>query len=302
MKKLCSRVGISRQAYYKSKETERKREVKEKEILQEVQKLRYRHPRMGVRKLHYILKGVLNDRGIFIGRDKMFNLLRRYDMLVKRKRGRVFTTYSRHNYRIYKNLIKGIKVNGVNEVWQADITYINTEDGYLYLSLITDALSRKIVGYNISDSLESEGSIKALKMAIRSLPPGDRPIHHSDKGIQYCSSGYRELLLKNFIKISMTERDHCAENALAERVNGILKTEYFLDNTFNTKEQARLFCLEAIRLYNDERPHLSLNYACPSEIHNQGLIKNLKKNTSKKEIQVCSSRGTYLEHKTPFVR
>ncbi len=264
---LCSKVGISRQAYYKDHHVRQQRLIDEEKILKEVKAKRYFHAKMGVRKLHYLLKELLFDQGVQVGRDKMFDVLRKHNLLVKRRRKYARTTDSKHWYNKYPNLVKDLELTWQNQVWVSDITYISTDKGFLYLALITDAYSRKIVGYDVSDSLEAVGCLRALKMALRDLPFDEYPIHHSDRGIQYCCKAYVKLLKKNDLTISMTEEDHCAENALAERVNGILKSEYMLDHKFKTKRHAVLCSLEAIRLYNTERPHLSINYQIPAQLH-----------------------------------
>lgn len=232
---------------------------------------------------------VLN--GIHIGRDQLFDLLRRHNLLVKRRRKWMRTTDSRHRYARYPNLVKQLTLTGRNQVWVSDITYISTDEGYMYLSLITDAFSRKIVGYEVSDTLEAVGCLHALQMALRCLEDGESPIHHSDRGIQYSCHLYTGLLNKKGLRISMTEDDHCAENALAERMNGILKDEYLLDYRFRTKLQAQLCCREAIRLYNTERPHLSLNYGIPSEIHDA--------DDSKQKLPKIKSEDNYLTFHPP---
>lgn len=223
--------------------------------------------REGGRKLYYWLKPKLESKGIKMGRDKLFDLLREREMLVYRKKKYHKTTNSTHRFYKHKNLIKEFKPNGVNQLWVADITYLKMHKGHSYLALITDAYSRKIVGYDISDSLELTGSLRALKMAIRQLPKNHRLIHHSDRGIQYCSNAYTGLLSRNGINISMTEENHCYENAMAERVNGILKDEFYLDNCFKNKNIARKVSKNAINLYNNERLHLSLNYKTPNQVH-----------------------------------
>ncbi len=267
MNSLCKRSGISRQGYYKCHKVRQKQMVDEEKVLKEVKVLRRVHPMMGVRKVYYLLKDTLLEQGVQVGRDKLFDILRKYDLLVKRRRKYARTTDSKHWYNKYPNLVKELELTWRNQVWVSDITYISTDKGFLYLALITDAFSRKIVGYDVSDSLEAVGCLRALKMALHGLPSGEYPIHHSDRGIQYCCKAYVKLLKDNGITISMTEEDHCAENALAERVNGILKGEYMLSHKFRTKGQAVLCCREAIRLYNTERPHLSIDYQIPAQLH-----------------------------------
>jgi transposase InsO family protein len=224
-------------------------------------------PRLGGRKLLHMLTPTLNKNDVKVGRDRFFEILRDEDMLVKRKPGKPRTTNSRHSLPIFPNLVPHLIVTGPNMLWVADITYIRTEEGFLYAALITDAFSRKIVGAHINDTLEAEGCLTALEEALAALPSGSKPTHHSDRGCQYCCHAYVERLQAGGFGISMTEVSHCYENAMAERVNGILKQEYELDRTFQTKEQARKAFKQAIFLYNHRRPHLALNFAIPIEIH-----------------------------------
>ena len=274
MSSLCKRAGISRQGYYKKGVKLIKEAIEEDYVVESVKSIRNRHPKQGARKLFHNLAAAFRENKIKMGRDRFIEVLRKNNLLIRRRRKYARTTQSEHSYPKYENLIRDLSINKRNEAWVSDITYISTREGFQYLALITDVYSRKIVGYEISDNLETMGCIKALKMAIRDLSSWEHPIHHSDRGIQYCSHMYTDLLRRHKLGISMTEIDHCAENALAERVNGILKGEYMLDHKFNSKMQARMFCLEAIRLYNTDRPHLSLNYRIPNEVHAEGQKRN----------------------------
>ncbi len=188
-------------------------------------------------------------------------------MLIHRKKYTARTTNSLHRFYKYKNIIKDIQITKPNQVWVSDITYIRTIKGFCYLALITDMYSRKIVGYDLSDSLELAGCVRALQKALKQ--PGKRSpqIHHSDRGIQYCSNVYTQILIRKNIKISMTEENHCYENALAERVNGILKDEFYLDQTFDSIQHAKRATKNAINLYNEIRLHLSLNFKTPNYVH-----------------------------------
>lgn len=233
----------------------------------QVRQCRQLHPRMGTRKLCVLLAGVLQEMGISIGRDRLFALLRERGLLVARRRRWVRTTQSRHFFRTWPNRIRHIVPTVANQVWVSDLTYIRTQEGFVYLSLITDAYSRKIVGHCLSGNLEAEGCIQALRGALRGLPAGARPIHHSDRGLQYCSKEYIALLEGRRCPISMTEFNHCYENAKAERVNGILKDEYALGETFRNKDQAALAVAQAIALYNNYRPHTRLGYRTPEAVH-----------------------------------
>ena len=223
-------------------------------------------PRIGGKKLYAMLQGDLKELG-GIGRDKFFDLLGRNNLLVERKRSYTKTTNSFHRFYKYKNLLYDKILSHANECWVSDITYIRTSEGFVYLFLITDAFSRKIVGYSLSKSLSIEGGMEALKMAIKQRDRSKPLIHHSDRGIQYCSSDYVKLLLKNEIQISMTEENHCYENALAERINGILKDEFLLDSTFKSFEAAQKAVKQAVETYNTVRPHWSLELKTPEQVH-----------------------------------
>ena len=188
-------------------------------------------------------------------------------MLIHRKKYTTRTTNSLHRFYKYKNIIKDLKITQPNQVWVSDITYIRTIKGFCYLALITDMYSRKIVGYDLSDSLELAGCVRALQKALKQSGKRSPQIHHSDRGIQYCSNVYTRILIKNNIKISMTEENHCYENALAERVNGILKDEFYLDQTFDSIQHAKRATKSAINLYNQIRLHLSLNFKTPNYVH-----------------------------------
>jgi transposase InsO family protein len=217
-------------------------------------------------KLYKALKGTFDSSGLKVGRDKLNDILREHDMLVRRKKASCKTTDSYHRFHKYKNLVKDMVVTAPNQVWVADITYIRTINGFCYLALITDMFSRKIVGYDISDSLELAGCLRALKRALRAARPADGLVHHSDRGIQYCSNQYVNELKKKGIKISMTEENHCYENAIAERVNGILKDEFYLDQTFFSKKSASNATDNAINIYNNKRLHISLGYKTPNMV------------------------------------
>ena len=209
----------------------------------------------------------MDQKGIKMGRDRFFNYLRGSDQLIRPRRKYVVTTRSHHRFRVYKNLLEGRKLHGANQVWVSDITYLRTCQGFCYLSLITDAFSRKIVGFKVSDTLELQGCLDALKMAIGQLPEDHELIHHSDRGIQYCSNQYTSELKQNRIRISMAEKGNCYQNAVAERVNGILKSEFYLDRKFNNLGEASRTAKKAIGLYNTLRPHMSLKLKTPENVH-----------------------------------
>lgn len=232
-----------------------------------VRSQRARHPRLGTRKLLHEIGPPLDRAGVNIGRDKLFELLGAKDMLVAPKRRSARTTDSRHNLPLFRNLLYNLEPTAPNQLWVADITYVDTKEGFLYLSLVTDRVSRKIVGWHAGETLEAKETMKALAMAKKQLPENRFPIHHSDRGSQYCCHDYVDELKARGLSISMTEANHCYENCYAERVNGILKDEYNLDLTFNTKEQGKTAIDEAIMTYNDYRPHFPLDLRKPSEVH-----------------------------------
>jgi len=236
-------------------------------IVDKIVQCRQKLTEEGGRKMLKRIQPVLMESGIKLGRDTLFELLRKYDLGVKWRKNYVRTTNSLHRFHVYSNLIKEIKAQRSNEVWVSDITYISTRAGFMYLALITDAYSRKIVGYDISDSLELHGCLRALKMALAQRSSTLPLIHHSDRGIQYCSHAYTRLLNSNNVQISMAAKGNCYENAMAERVNGILKKEFYLDQEFASKKVAVNAVKDAIYRYNYVRFHLRLNYQTPASVH-----------------------------------
>lgn len=264
---LCRLAGWSRQAYYKGCQAKTERDIDEEAIVEQVKAERKRHRQMGARKLFVLVGAELLEMGIRIGRDRFFAVLRARGLLIERRRRGARTTNSRHGFRVWPNRIRHIAPSAVNQVWVSDLTYIRTLEGFMYLSLVMDAYSRKIVGYCINDTLEAHGCIQALNMALKTLAPGACPIHHSDRGTQYCCREYVDLLERRGCPISMTEMNHCYENAKAERLNGILKDEYALGETFRTKLQAKETAHQAVVLYNQFRPHTRLNYRTPQAVH-----------------------------------
>jgi transposase InsO family protein len=261
---------MTRQNYYARRRLRQRRQVETDLVTQLVQQERKLQPRLGGRKLLVMCKSPLSQAGVKLGRDRFFELLRERDLLLKPRRSEFpRTTNSYHSLPIFNNRIKHTQVTKPNQVWVGDLTYLRTAAGFLYLALLTDKASRKIVGYHCGDTLEAQGCIQALEMALNDLPTGATPIHHSDRGTQYCSHQYVNRLTKRGLTISMTETNHCAENALAERMNGIIKAEYGLDREFQTKQHARTCVDQAVRLYNTRRPHTALNYRFPHDVHAQ---------------------------------
>jgi transposase InsO family protein len=237
----------------------------ERVIVERVQEIRRRMPRIGGKKLYRMLMPDLRHmQGKTLGRDKFFDLLRRNGLLVTRRQKYVTTTNSRHRFYVYENLLGDLAINRVNQVFVADITYIRLSESFCYLAHVTDVSSRNIVGYDLSMSLSIDGSLRALRRALDGVRDPSGLIHHSDRGIQYCSHEYTSLLLSKHCRISMGESGNPYDNAIAERVNGILKQEFLLDSTFPDFATAQRAVREAIRTYNTYRPHLSLNYDTPA--------------------------------------
>lgn len=265
VKKLSSYFGYTRDGYYKSLEMDVKEDLTRSVLIESVLEIRTKHPRMGGRKMYFILNDLV--KSLHVGRDKFFDFLSTEDLLVERKKSNTKTTNSYHRFHTYKNELKKTDVTSSNQAWASDITYIRTESGFVYLFLMTDVYSRKIVGWELSETLSMEGAIQVLQKAIKQCRNPENVIHHSDRGIQYCSNVYTDILRKHKMQISMTEENHCYENAMAERVNGILKDEYLLDATFKNRHIAKKACAEAIDMYNRERPHWSLGFKTPEEMH-----------------------------------
>lgn len=258
---------MSRQNYYKTRKKRKCQAVDEVLIKRLVLDERALQPRVGGRKLLKMLRPRLKRCGIFLGRDRFFETLKNQGLLLGKLRSSPRTTNSYHNLPVFFNRVKSKQLTGPNQVWAADITYLRKNDTFMYLSLITDMYSRKIVGYHLGSRLDTAETLKALKMALKGKPKGSRPIHHSDRGCQYCSHDYVQVLKANGLDVSMTEQNHCAENALAERVNGILKQEYGLGYSFKNTMQMHQAVKQAIWLYNTRRPHCSLGLETPEHVH-----------------------------------
>lgn len=223
-------------------------------------------PMIGGKKLYWLLRDEIRTKHRKIGRDKFFEILSLANLLIRRKKRYVKTTNSNHRFRKYDNLIKDLTVKKPDELYEGDITYISTEEGYCYLAHIEDHYSRKILGSDVSDSLSVEGAQKALRSAIRGKELTGT-IHHSDRGLQYCCNAYTEMLTKRGMQISMSEKGNPYENAVAERINGILKYEFMLNQTFKTKTEAIKATKEAIETYNNLRPHMSIGYLTPNQMY-----------------------------------
>ena len=237
-----------------------------------VQDLRCFMPRLGTRKLYYLLKPKLNELGIKLGRDGLFDYLREHRLLVKPKRSYTKTTDSRHWMKKHPNLVQDLHINRPEQVFVSDITYVESAEGVHYLSLVTDRFSRKIMGYQLSENMTAVEVVKAVKQALKARVTSDSLIHHSDRGSQYCSALYQAELRKNGVSPSMTDGYDCYQNALAERINGILKQEFLLLKCNSFKELKRLI-EESIQIYNTIRPHLSLGMKTPEEVHKKATLR-----------------------------
>ena len=290
---LCSWFGLTRQAYYQSKNRVEKDLIEQEILLDKIGDIRKDHKRLGGRKLFFKLETFMHEHNIKMGRDAFFDLLRDNKLLIKQRKRHHVTTNSNHWMKKYPNLIKDIEPLGPNHVWVSDITYWKTKGGHYYISFITDAYSRKIVGYHVADTMEAIESATALKMAIKTLKiSAEGLIHHSDRGSQYCSSMYVNMLKKEGIKISMTENGDPLENAIAERINGIIKGEYLFDYLIKTLLNEKEVLKSVVKLYNEDRPHSSIGNAVPSQVHNNDTdieIKRLWKNYYQPS-QTCETR------------
>ena len=272
--KLCGWFGVTRQAYYQNNWEGITTSLEEELIIQQVKSIRKNHRRIGTRKLYEIMQPFMQEHSIKMGRDVLFNVLAANHLLVRKRNRSIKTTNSYHWLRKYPNLIREFVPIAINQLWVSDITYwkINSNN-HVYISFVTDAYSHKIVGYHVAESLESVETIKALQMALSDLRSEShlQLIHHSDRGVQYCHHDYVKLLQDYDIKISMTENGDPLENAIAERVNGIIKEEYLQDYTVNTITEAKKVLSFVVKLYNEERPHMSIGNLLPKQVHEQNL-------------------------------
>ena len=260
---------MSCQAYYQYQKRRANERLKQEIVLQLVCQVRARQPNIGVRKLYHLLKPEFEKLDCQLGRDALFHLLREHGLLIKSSKRGHRTTCANHRFYQYPNRITDLVVDRIHQVFVADITYLQTLDGFVYLALVTDLFSRKIVGFNVSDSLSVEGVLSACKMAIKPVTKPDTLIHHSDRGVQYCSHAYTQLLESHGVQLSMTQNGDVYQNAIAERVNGILKIEFLLNHTFDSIQQATANAKQSVAIYNNERPHLSLGYQTPQHVYHK---------------------------------
>lgn len=269
--RFCRLLGVTRQAYYQHYWHAEEITIEQEMIVQQVQHLRKYHRYMGGRKLYEKLQTFMLEHQIKMGRDALFDLLAANRLLVRKRKRRIYTTQSFHWLRKYPNLIKEFVPTAPDQLWVSDITYWQISSGYVYLSLLTDAYSHKIVGYHVAETLESVGTLECLEMALSRLERSHQLIHHSDRGVQYCSASYTKLLQDNSIKISMTENGDPRENAIAERINGIIKQEYLDGHQVNNATEARELVQTAVELYNADRPHMSIGNLTPDLVHSNNL-------------------------------
>ena len=283
MTRACRHWGVSRQAYYQQLQHQQQRCARADTVIELVREVRLRQPRLGARKLHHLLEQPLQQAGASLGRDALLDVLREAHMLVQPRRAYHKTTDSHHHFRRHPNLLKAgdaqIKAQASEQVWVADITYLPTADHQkpAYLSLVTDAYSRKIVGWQVHGTLQAEGVGRALKQALKGRQTQQTLVHHSDRGVQYCSEQVQQIHRQHGLTCSMTDGYDCYQNALAERVNGILKGELLLHRPANL-EQARKMVSESVAIYNSERPHLSLQMKTPDAVHQASLNQLLSQN------------------------
>jgi len=281
----CTLFGIDRQVYYRKIKRRIKRQDKAQLVVNMVLEIRTLMPRIGAKKLYYLLG---NDLKILkIGRDKFIDILRANHLLILPKRSYHITTNSHHRFRKYKNQLLDLQINKLEQVWVSDITYIGKREKPCYLSLITDAYSKKIVGYNVSDNLNTESSLVALRLALKQRKNKEMPlIHHSDRGLQYCSNEYQKILHKNEIQPSMTQNSDPYENAVAERINGILKQEFYIDKYNKDMPVMKQIIKETVHIYNEKRPHLSNHMLTPNQMHQQNklIMKTYKTKNSIKNV------------------
>ena len=281
----CILFGIDRQVYYRKIKRRIIKQDKAQLVVKMVLEIRTQMPRIGAKKLYYLLGNDLKT--LKIGRDKFIDILRANHLLILPKRSYHITTNSHHRFRKYKNQLLDLQITQPEQVWVSDITYIGKREKPCYLSLITDAYSKKIVGYNLSDNLNTESSLAALRLAVKHRKNKEIPlIHHSYRGLQYCSNEYQKILHKNDIQPSMTQNSDPYENAVAERINGILKQEFYIDKYNKDLPIMKQIIKETIEIYNEKRPHLSNHMLTPNQMHQQNklIIKTYKTKNSTKNV------------------
>jgi putative transposase len=274
----CRHLGISKQAYYKVRKNRDEQKEKEESVIKKVLSVRQEQPRIGTRKLHFLLR---DDLGV--GRDKLYGILRKEQMLITKRKKYVKTTNSKHWMRTYADSSKQVELKEPEQLWVSDITYLSTQEEPIYLHLVSDAYSKQIMGHTVSRDLKAESTVKALQMALnRRIYLNRDLLHHSDRGLQYCSKLYIDELRTNNCRISMTQDGSPYDNAVAERINGILKDEFYCDEKFDSFEQVKKHVEQSIMIYNNKRPHLSCSMLTPKQMHQQNTlpVKKWNKKTS----------------------
>lgn len=286
LERLCGLFGYTRQAYYQQQARREQRAFESAIVLDLVRSIRIHIPRLGAKKLYHMLKMDLKDHQIKLGRDGFIEVLRAHDLLIKRRKRRAQTTWSGHGLRLYADLIEGLIPLKANELWVSDITYIRVKELWHYVIFITDAYSHKVVGYQVDAHMRAEFCELALQQALAQWEDRSKPlIHHSDRGLQYCSALYTDELKRNQIGISMTQNGNPKENAIAERVNGIFKTDFVMDQVFEDLAQARQKVDNMVYHYNHTRPHLSCDMLTPIQAHQkQGPLPKRWKRKTVKEL------------------
>ena len=263
--------GVDRQVYYRRKQSFQRRKSRAVQVVELVETIRFQMPRIGVRKLYFLLQEELKQ--LHVGRDMLFRIMKANHMLILPKRRYHITTNSHHRFRKHKNLIENVVPERPEQIWVSDITYVGNRQNPMYLALITDAYSKQIMGYDVSNSLDVSGSLRALRMALKKRKyKNDVLTHHSDRGLQYCSNEYQNILSRSKLNCSMTESYDPYANAVAERVNGILKGEFIGYKNKNSLKTMEKLIKNSIKIYNERRPHFSCFYNTPSQMHNQNEI------------------------------
>ncbi len=268
----CKLFGVNRQVYYRRNRSISKRQQTAAKVVDMVLDIRKQMPRIGMRKLYYLLKVPL--RKLSVGRDKLFSILNANHLSIKPKRSYRATTNSHHRFHKHKNLVENMPLTRPEQLWVSDITYVGNRNKHSYLALVTDAYSKKVVGHDLSNSLGVDGTLRALRMAVKQRMYKAEPlIHHSDRGIQYCSDDYQKLLVKKQITCSMTEKYDPYSNAVAERMNGILKDEFQLEQYDVDTETMKKLVKDSVNIYNTKRPHYSCYMLTPEQMHHQKTVK-----------------------------
>ena len=268
----CTLFGVDRQVYYRRIKRKNSKEIKATQVVSLVQDIRKSMPRLGTKKSYHLLLNELKP--MKIGRDKLFDILRANHLLIQPKRSYHITTNSHHRFRKYQNQILDLEINRPDQVWVSDITYIGKRENPCYLSIVTDAYSKKIMGYYVADNMNTQSSVAALNMAIKQRKNKEIPlIHHSDRGLQYCANDYQKILSENGILPSMTQNSDPYENAVAERINGVLKQEFMIDKYNLDLKIMKQIVKESIDIYNELRPHYSNFMLTPDQMHLQNQIK-----------------------------